>query len=230
MHRSYAIDCPTVEKGEHFSKLVPFHGFKSDLVMSIRIQLNNNTAWYLFSPTESKGELCSVSWNKLWGTTRCGYLNDPHEDSDRFMWRRATSCLIFDSEGHVIGEKTNCPEANLIELAAAAYDDGARPYDNPGTLLKLFVVKLQVNIWYRLTLQFSANQTIYQLFNDMDSILETQTIDHRLCPQFNEGALLGFYFGGECPAPQAVTTCYEQKNITSNIKSIADLNDHRTKL
>ena len=90
---TYCIRCPTVEKGEHFSKLIPFHGFNDQVVITTRVQLNNNTAWYLFPSTEPKGEMCSNSWNKLWGITRCGYLNDPHADSDEFMWRRAVQLL-----------------------------------------------------------------------------------------------------------------------------------------
>ena len=209
IHGTYSIRCPTVEKGEHFSKLIPFHGFNDQLVITTRVQLNNNTAWYLFPPTEPKGEMCSNSWNKLWGATRCGYLNDPHADSDEFMWRRAVSCYIFDSSGHVIGEKTNCSEAGLIEMTAGTWDNGTRPYDHPGTLLKQFATKLRIDTWYRLTLRFSLNQTIYELADGMDKFLERQTVNHRVCSHFNEGAMLDWYFGGECTAPQPVTACYE---------------------
>ena len=229
-HATCSAVCPTVKQGEHYSELIPFHGFKSNLIISVRLQLNNNTAWYLFPSTESTGESCSNSWNKLWGATRCGYLADVHEDSDRFMWRRAVSCLIFDDEGHEIGEKSNCSEANLIEIVAAAYDGGVRPYDRPGTLLKQFDTKLRVDTWYGLTLQFSENQTIYQLFDDAGSILETQTINHRICPKFNEGALLDLYFGGICPAPQAVTVCYDQQNATSSTESAVQLKNNKNRL
>jgi hypothetical protein len=206
---AYSLDCRTIEKGHHFTSTIPYYGFKRDLIISTRILFNNNTAHYLFPPTDSKGRECSQSWNQLWGTTRCGYLTDNHQDSDRFVWRRAGSCLIYDSTGHVIGEKSNCPEANLVELAASAYDDGLKPYEHPGTLQKQFSIKPRIDTWYKLTLTFEETQTIYQLFDDTDLILETQTIDHRSCKNFNHGLMQGFYFGGDCPTPQTISVCYD---------------------
>ena len=205
---AYSLDCRTVKGGQHFSSLIPFHGFKEDSVITVRVKFNENTAHYLFPPTESKGRLCSQSWNTVWGSTRCGYFNYQLWDSDRFAWRRAGSCLQYDAEGHVVGERSNCPEVNLIELAASAYDGGKKPFQNPGTLLKEFSTKLRVNIWYRLRLTFEEKQSIYELLDDADQTLEVQTIDHRSCTDFNHGMFQSLYFGGQCPAPQAVTVCY----------------------
>ncbi len=90
----------------------------------------------------------------------------------------------------------------------AAYDHGLKPFDRPETLLKEFTIKPWVDAWYKLTLTFNESQTIYRLSDDADMVLETQTIYHRSCVGFNHGMMQGFYFGGECPAPQAVTVCY----------------------
>ena len=205
---TYSLDCRTIEKDHHFTSTIPYYGFKNELVISTRIQFNTNTAHYLFPPTDNKGRECSQSWNQLWGATRCGYITNNHQDSDRFMWRRAGSCLIYDSTGHVIGEKPNCLEANLIELAASGYDDGLKPYEHPGVLQKPFSTKAQIETWYKLTITFEKAKTTYQLFDDTNVLLETQIINHRSCTGFNRGMMQGFYFGGDCPAPQPITVCY----------------------
>lgn len=93
--------------------------------------------------------------DQLWGATCCGYLTNNHQDLNRFMWCRVGSFPIYDSSRHVIGEKSNCPEANLVELAASGYDQGLKPYQHPGKLQKEFTVQAQINTWYRLTLQFT---------------------------------------------------------------------------
>jgi hypothetical protein len=209
---TYSKYCRTVEVGQHFPSDHLPPETKRDRTISTQIQFNHDTAHYLFSPTDIHGQRCSESWNMLWGATRCGYETNNHQDSDRFVWRRDVSCLIYDSSGHVIGEKTNCPEANLIELAAYAYDDGLKPFQHIGKLLKQFSTKLHVNKWYQLTITFHETETTYYL-SESDhhpQILETQTIHHRLCPEFTHGTMQSFYFGGICPAPQAVSVCYNK--------------------
>jgi hypothetical protein len=204
-----SLECRQVEKDQHFTSTLPFYGFKQDRVITTRVRFQNNTARYLFPPTESKGRLCSQSWNQLWGTTRCGYLTSNHWASDRFVWRRAGSCLTYDSAGHVIHEVPKCPERNLIELAASAYDDGLKPFEHQGKLLKEFSTKLQINKWYNLKLTVDETKTIYQLSDHANRVLETQTVEHHSCESYNLGMLQGLYFGGQCPAPQPVTVCYE---------------------
>ncbi|CAF4752884.1 unnamed protein product, partial [Rotaria magnacalcarata] len=81
---------------------------------------------------------------------RCGYLTSNHKDSDRFVFRRVGSCLRYEA-GHVVGENDNCAEANLIEIAAYAYDNSLKPFENQGTLLKEFSTRLQVDSWYKVT-------------------------------------------------------------------------------
>jgi hypothetical protein len=205
----YSLDCRTIEKGDHFISTLPYYGLNKDLIASTRIKFDNNTVRYLFPLTNNKGRECTQSWNQVCGTTRCGYFNSNHQDADRFVWRCAGSCLIYDTTGHVIGEKTNYSEANLVELAASTYDDGLKPYEHPGTLQKEFTIKLEINTWYRLTLILSETITTYQLFDNTDLILETQTINHRSCSEFDHGMKQGFYFGGECPTPQAISVYYD---------------------
>lgn len=132
-----------------------------------------------------------------------------HQDSDRFVFRRAMSCA-FDESGSLKTETKNCPESDLIEIAAYAYDNGDIPFENIGRLLKEFSIKLHVNVWYKITLIFKENKTIYQLFDSNDQPLETQEIDHRECKGYLDGMMQDLYFGGVCPAPQDVSVCYDQ--------------------
>ncbi|CAF1928403.1 unnamed protein product [Rotaria magnacalcarata] len=204
-----SAECRTVKQGAHYTSLIPFHGFKSAETISSRVQFTNSSATYLFPPTDPKGHLCTSSWNKLWGACRCGYLTSNHKDSDRFVFRRVGSCLRYEA-GHVVGENDNCAEANLIEIAAYAYDNSLKPFENQGTLLKEFSTRLQVDSWYKVTLIFQATKTIYQLFDANEQLLETQEIAHRQCADFKLGMMQDLYFGGQCPAPQAVSVCYEK--------------------
>ena len=209
VHHAHSLDCRVVEEGHQFTSTTPFYGFNHNQVISIRVRFDNNTAWYLFPSTDNKGRSCTQSWNQLWGSTRCGFLTNNHQDSDRFVWRRAGSCMNYDPQGHVTGEKPNCPEADLVELGASAYNDGLNPYEHLKVLHKEFKTRARVDTWYRLKMQFDESQTIYELSDDADELLESQTIDHHHCLEYHHGMIQGFYFGGECPAPQAVSVCYD---------------------
>jgi len=202
-------ECRTVKQDAHYTSQLPFYGFKTEPTLSTWIQFTKSTAHYLFPPTESRGRLCTTSWNQLFGSCRCGYLNSVHSDSDRFVWRRANSCVEFDSTGHVIGERKNCKEANLIEIAAAAYDNGLKPFEHQGTLLKEFSTKVRIETWYRIEIRTTEMKTTYKLFNDKNKLIETQEINHRSCDNYQIGLIQGLYFGGQCPAPQEVSVCYE---------------------
>lgn len=206
---AYAGECRTVKQGAHYTSLIPFHGFKSEKVISTRVQFTNSSAQYLFPSTDPKGHLCTSSWNKLWGACRCGYFTSNHKDSDRFVFRRVGNCLRYQS-GYVVGENENCPQADLVEIAAYAYDDGRKPFENQGELLKEFSTLLKVDVWYKVTLIFDATKTTYQLFDNDDQLLETKEIVHRECSSFQLGMMQDLYFGGQCPAPQAVTVCYDK--------------------
>ena len=208
-HSTDAAECRSVQKGSHYSSLIPFHGLKSDAVISTRVKFNNNTARYLFPQDEIKGHLCTTSWNKLWGACRCGYFVSNHKDSDRFVFRRAGSCLRHEM-GRILGEIDQCPESDLIEIAAYAYDNEMKPFEHQGTLLKDFDTKLRVETWYKLTLTFTETMTIYELFDSNDQFLEKQQIVHRYCKDFKLGMMQDLYFGGQCPSPQEITVCYDK--------------------
>jgi hypothetical protein len=204
-----AVDCRTVKKGAHYSTMLPFHGLKMDATITARVQFTNSSARYLFPPSESKGLLCSTSWNKLWGACRCGYLTSNHKDSDRFVFRRAGSCLLYEGE-RVVGVNDACEESDLMEIAAYAYDNSAKPFENQGTLLKEFNTKLRVDTWYKLSLTSEETKTTYQLFDANSQLLETQEIVHRQCKDYKLGMMQDLYFGGQCPAPQDVSVCYDK--------------------
>lgn len=162
----------------------------------------------MFKSDDSNGRLCTTSWNKLFGTSRCNNLLTPHQDSDRFVWRRSQSCVEFNGP-YLTGVKTNCEELNLIELAAYSYDKGDKPFQNQGRLLKEFKNKVKVDEWYGYRLRISLNSTEYELSDSNGNIIETINIDHRDCgSSASTGSLLGFYFGGQCTAPQTVSACY----------------------
>jgi hypothetical protein len=204
-----SVDCRTVKQGAHYPSLIPFHGFKSDAIISERVQFTKSAANYTFPSTEPDSPACTISWNKLWGACRCGYLANNHNDSDRFVFRRPQNCLVDESE-RVNGDINNCSGSNLVEIAAYAYDHGDKPFENEGRLLKEFSTKLRIDIWYKITLIFEETKTTYQLFDDNDQHLETQEIDHRQCNNFKLGTLQTLYFGGQCPAPQDVSVCYDK--------------------
>ena len=79
------------------------------------------------------GNLCIGSWNKLWGFSRCAALH--HVYSDRFVWKRAASCVITSGD-YMTGVVPNCADAGKIEIAAYSYDNSLLPFQNIGTLLK----------------------------------------------------------------------------------------------
>jgi len=141
-------------------------------------------------------------------------LNSHHTDSDRFVWRRAGSCLNYNG-AFVAGEKPHCAEEGLIEIAGYAYDNGAEPFagQNQGRLLKIFKTKVRVENWYGFRMKISLLNTVYDLLSeDGSAILETLTIDHRDCgaAYYNRGTILDLYFGGQCPAPQEVSVCFKK--------------------
>ena len=124
-------------------------------------------------------------------------LSNLFPDSDRFIWRRAQSCLKF-SGNFVIGEVEDCPEKDMIELAAYTYDNGTVPFhqENAGILLKIFETKVKVETWYIFKLIISPFNTVFQLFDDSHQLLESKMIAHRECgSSFYIGALQSLYFG-----------------------------------
>jgi hypothetical protein len=146
--------------------------------------------------------------------TRCGFLSDNHQDSDRFVWRRAQSCVIVKDGQYTIGEVENCLEKNLIEIAAYTYDNGDTPFasENQGRLLKIFKTKVKVEVAYGYKLTNKPTSTIFELYDSSNgNLLETQVVEHRDCgSSYTRGTLMKLYFGGQCPAPSQVDVCYEE--------------------
>jgi hypothetical protein len=72
--------------------------------MSVRF--DRNTVNYKCGCSSEPFPSCMASWNKLWGSSRCGYTHPHHQDSDRFVWRRHNAT------------------SDLVEIAAYSYDSG----------------------------------------------------------------------------------------------------------
>jgi hypothetical protein len=202
--------CLMVKQGSFYTSVIPFYGFNTNAVITNNITLKASTASYIFKPDDPMGRLCVNSWNKLFGSTRCGFLNDIHKDSDRFVWRRAQSCVVFDGSFSV-GEVDNCAEKNLIEIAAYSYDNYDKPFENQGRLLKEFKTKVRVEQKYGYRITNTATNSVFDLFDSDGSLIESKVIDHRDCgSSFKQGTIGKLYFGGQCPAPSQVDVCYEE--------------------
>ncbi|KAG2373710.1 hypothetical protein C9374_011799 [Naegleria lovaniensis] len=159
------IQCKTVKKDNFYQNGIPFYGFKSKQTISAFIMMKPIMANYLFAPDNSQGVYCTQSWNKLYGATRCGYLDTVHEDSDRFVWRRPITCVKTDAQGHVLGNVDHCPLANKVQVAAYAYDNGQEPFQHQGTLLKEFTTLVDTDVWYEYELIFEQDKTTYNLYS-----------------------------------------------------------------
>ncbi len=71
----------TVSAGNFYSSsfglgLGLFNNLKEPI---IKIKFSQDCSQYLFDANDDKGKLCSNSWNKLWGTVRCGMFNSNHQ-------------------------------------------------------------------------------------------------------------------------------------------------------
>eukprot|EP01116_Phalansterium_solitarium_P013426 TRINITY_DN30787_c0_g1_i1.p1 TRINITY_DN30787_c0_g1~~TRINITY_DN30787_c0_g1_i1.p1 ORF type:complete len:206 (+),score=59.84 TRINITY_DN30787_c0_g1_i1:248-865(+) len=183
----------------------------------MQVRFEQSTADYLIAEDDPEGARCQSSWNKLWGNSRCGYLNLHHKDSDRFVWRRDVRCIEFNGS-HVMGVVPNCTFANQVQIAAYAYDDGNIPYQN-ASLLAEFNTTLTVGDVYFTRLDFAPDGTQYTLLDGRNATLETHFIAHRNCGHgYQHGYGLGFYFGGVCTAPQTVTACFAKEPTPTDAK------------
>ena len=116
----------------------------------------------------------------MFGGERCLNASNIHGDSDRFVWRRVSSCLIF-SGNYVLGERCGCADKGLIEVLTYTYDNGSIPYQNIGVLQKAFRTKIRVETWYIYKLITSAFETVYQIFDQDHTLLESINVPHRDC-------------------------------------------------
>ena len=80
--------CRTVSPGDHYAAPVLPVGFVDTEVRTVQIRFDPSAAAYACNCTAEPYPGCMGSWNKLWGSSRCGYSHPHHQDSDRFVWRR----------------------------------------------------------------------------------------------------------------------------------------------
>ena len=172
--------------------------------ITAKVRMDKNMAEYFIPNSNPSVRRCEGSWNKLFGASRC--MSYVHKDSDRFVWRRAQSCLNYTGENITI--IPNCKDKGKMEVAAYAYDDYLKPFQNIGTLLKPFNTLLDVQQWYYYELQYLPTYTIYNLYDQNYVFLERNVIQHRECGLYAWGYTLEFFFGGYCAAPQEVSACY----------------------
>ena len=148
-------------------------------------------------------------WNKLWGKGRCGYTHNHQLDSDRFVWRRLQK-LHTSSPNCAASNVANC---SGIQLGTYSYDNGVTPYPNENwALSKTFSTILQPDVAYILKMDSYANGTVvHSILSSTDyTLLESKSNVHsNLCANYEQGAVLGLYFGGTCAAPQDITVKYE---------------------
>lgn len=143
-------------------------------------------------------------WNKLWGKARCG--GSHQQNSDRFVWRRLQN---YHTPANC-GGMANC---SGIQLATYSYDNGIVPYTNENwDLSKTFSTIVQPSVAYILGMESFINGTVaHTLSSSNGTLLELKTNVHsNLCTtNYQEGTVLGLYFGGTCTAPQAISVKYE---------------------
>ena len=145
-------------------------------------------------------------WNKLIGKARC---NGSHQnDSDRFVWRRLQDMHSAPNCG-----SGDTPDCRGIQIATYSYDGGTKPFPNENwELSRTFSTILEPEKPYILGMEsFSDGSVVHYLYTENWELLETQTNQHsNLCPSdYNQGSVLGLYFGGTCTAPQDISVTYE---------------------
>ena len=193
------VTCMTVARGHHYPQ---HHSFIPRFInashRTVGVTFAADAAKYNCSCVDDGGfPQCMMSWSKLWGSSRCGFLHSHHQDSDRFVWRRQ----MFDGK----------TPGSLIEVAAYAYDHGVKPYFPPDpNLLQPFTTTLQTGVEYELALDIEPAASHYTLSHAATgATLETKTVvHHNACARATEGYRLDLYYGGQCTAPSDVTVCY----------------------
>lgn len=113
-----------VHPGDFYSTPMLKYEGKSKESVEASIRISESASSY-FIPAGENQKRCMSSWNKLWGYSRC-LGRHHHEDSDRFVFRRAQACLSYEKTE--VMEKAECASKGLIEVAAYAYDGGDAPF------------------------------------------------------------------------------------------------------
>jgi hypothetical protein len=219
-----------VRKNFHYAnKTTISWGHNSETLWNVTVLLASTLATYDCSNTSSYVCLDPswiYDWNKLWGKGRCGYFHDHHEDSDRFVWRRYLNkhiliqVLMFVCNFFSYAIYSRCSDSSCasyiegtqrIQLAAYSYDGGDIPYQNQGRLLKEFVLTVEPNVKYMLSMAMDATGlTTFTVGDENGSPLESQFIQHNntCVDTYFEGKVEGLYFGGTCRAPEDIVIQY----------------------
>lgn len=88
------------------------------------------------------------------------------------------------------------------------------PYQN-SSLLQTFSTLLTIEQTYTVQVEFLSDSAMYTLLDAAGQVvLEKHSIRHTPCSNYKQGYKLGLYFGGQCPAPSAVTVCYSDPDTT----------------
>ena len=97
-------------------------GFVDAEVRTVQIRFGASSAAYACNCTAEPYPGCMGSWNKLWGSSRCGYSHPHHQDSDRFVWRRRTlnssniAIAAYSCEQHTANTPGNESGACTVHL------------------------------------------------------------------------------------------------------------------
>ena len=196
--------CRDVPQGHHYFEghaVVP--EFVNATARRVTVTFGDDAAAYACNCSAEPFPSCMYSWNKLWGSSRCGFAHAHHQDSDRFVWRRQMA-----DDGATPGD--------AIELAAYSYDGGVNPNSPPNpNLLQPFSTTLQPGIAYALLLDVSdPASSIFEVSAPAPaSVQESKTVEHaNACARAAEGYRLSLYFGGQCRAPSTVSVCYTEED------------------
>ena len=185
--------CKTVDTGNHNPTAI------GAIMPNSLVSTTARILWFKFDPNAVAYSFASpfhlnTNWNKLFGSSRCGYVRLYTKDSARLVWRRQ----VF---------LNNQTQGDRIELATYNYDHPHHPVENGAenaSLIKPFSTLLYPSVWYRAQINMGHTTTNYYLF-DGGGLLETKHTNVRRCSHPNRGYKLGFYFGGSQPAPSAVS-------------------------
>ena len=216
--RHAAADLPssftlTVEKGKFYAGatgLPVFRGFHDGVNMSAVVTFSPSTGEYLFSTNDAQYQA-----NKLFGAVRCGDLASQFQSSDRFAWRRNVRCFepinytnntLRDPPVPIPG----CKDAHKVQLITYSYVDGNSPvsqkYPNQ---IRPFDTLVTPGVPIGIALQYSATSTEYLIFDPQSgALLESASVPHLSCRDFQKGSNLVLYFGGTVPAPADMTVEY----------------------
>ena len=192
----------------------------ADAKFMIHVYVPGQAAWYVkvkvtFPPSAASysdntcfgDTLEYYDWNKLWGKARCGYSHGHQQDSDRFVWRRLQDLHTTNPN---CGGRADCTG---IQLGTYSYDAGTTPYPNENwRLSQTFSTIVQPNVAYILGMEsFADGSVLHSLYDGDWTLLETKTNVHnnRCEANYEQGSVLGLYFGGTCTAPDDIKVAYE---------------------